>query len=291
MIEYGQSCGTWIGHLKCVISCGLAICHALIDCKVNKAIWDNHPGGLLLAGAPRTSFIDLFEWLMEKATRDTLVLIATAIWAIWFRRNKTIFENCSKAIVDTVASFTNMLRDYCLYASKVFSPRARSFSLPTQWVPPESNWIKINVDVHVANGVERGMGAIFRDTNGNLLAAGVRRVPATWTAPNSELAAMVFGDEIAIKLGYHYIHLEGDSTIVFKACSNISQGCSPFQLLVDRLHSKLSGFRGVRYRVVRRHGNTTAHLVARWNLGSVGETLYLYSLPHSLVTLATLDFA
>lgn len=119
------------------------ICHALVDCRMNKVVWESHPGGLLIAGAPRTSFLDLFGWLVEHASMETLILCATAMWATWFKRNKTIFENCTKPIEDAVFKFTAMVREYCSYASKVFSPRIQQRPLPTQWPPPEEDWVKL----------------------------------------------------------------------------------------------------------------------------------------------------
>lgn len=90
-------------------------------------------------------------------------------------------------------------------------------------------------------------------------------------------------------MGYQQIHLEGDNSTVFKALTTVSTGCSPFHLLVDRLHSLLANFKGVTCSVIRRHDNTTTHLVARWNLGSVRDTIYLHRFPQSLVSFATLD--
>ena len=54
-------------------------CHALVDCNLNKPVWDDHPGGLILSRAPRTSFSDLYGWLVENASKTILVLIATAM--------------------------------------------------------------------------------------------------------------------------------------------------------------------------------------------------------------------
>ena len=151
----------------------------------------------------------MFGWLVENSSNDILVLIATALWAIWFMRNKVIFEDCPKNIVDTIISFTTMVREYNFYSRKVFAPRGRSISLPTQWSPPDTNWVKINVDAHVVNSIDRGLGAVCRDAQGNLIAADVRRVPATWSATVSGLIVAVFGVELAIRMGFSHIHLIG----------------------------------------------------------------------------------
>lgn len=55
---------------------------------------------------------------------------------------------------------------------------------------------------------------VIRNSNGNLLTATVRRVQALWPLDISELAAAIFGIEMATCLGYDYIHIEGDNVNV-----------------------------------------------------------------------------
>lgn len=117
--------------------------------------------------------------------------------------------------------------------------------------------------------MDRGLGAVCRDSHRNLLATGVRRVPASWATEVSELAAALFGVELALRMGYNQIHLEGDNAAVSKACTNASNGCSPFYVLLDRILSLIPYFGGFRSSVVRRSGNTTAHMVVRWNVSTV----------------------
>ncbi|CAO2814541.1 unnamed protein product [Amaranthus hypochondriacus] len=103
------------------------------------------------------------------------------------------------------------------------------------------------------------------------------------------MAAAIYGVEMAIRLGYSYIHLEGDSLAVMQGLTNKTPGCSPFYLLLDRLSSMRSSFMGFRCSFVRRSGNTATHLVARWYSNSVGENVFMSPFPCSLVTLAALD--
>lgn len=111
--------------------------------------------------------------------------------------------------------------------------------------------------------------------HGNLLAACVRRVPANWSTLVSELVAVVFGLEVAIRMGFNHLHLEGGNVTVFKALTNVSPGCSSFHILLDCFSALRSYFIGFRSCIVRRSGNTTAHMVARWNLSFVGDTIYM----------------
>ncbi|CAO2815930.1 unnamed protein product [Amaranthus hypochondriacus] len=189
-----------------------------------------------------------------------------------------------------VTQFTTMARDHASYASKVFNPCSRSQAMPNQWSPPEVSWIKINVDSHVATKANRGLGAVARDSNGSFLVAGVKRVKVLWPPDISEMAGAVYGLALAISLGYSHVHLEGvDNVSVWANIKNRQPGFSPFFLLLDRIDQLVSTLSGFKCSFIRRCGNTAAHLVARWNSGSFGETIYMYHFPQSLVTLNSLD--
>ena len=69
---------------------------------------------------------------------------------------------------------------------------------------------------------------MIRDNSGDLLAAGVRRMRALWPPDISELAVAIFGVELAIRLGFSNIQLEGDNVNVMMGHTNKSKGCSPF---------------------------------------------------------------
>ncbi|CAO2839110.1 unnamed protein product [Amaranthus hypochondriacus] len=71
--------------------------------------------------------------------------------------------------------------------------------------------------------------------------------------------------------------------------TNNSKGCSSSFVLLDKLQSLILAMSGFWSSVVCRSGNTIAHLVARWNSNSLGETILMYPFPHHLVSLATID--
>ena len=52
---------------------------------------------------------------------------------------------------------------------------------------------------------------VAQDSASNLLLAGVRRVRATWSLTISEMAAAIYEVEPVIRLGYSFVHLEGDN--------------------------------------------------------------------------------
>lgn len=99
----------------------------------------------------------------------------------------------------------------------------------------ECYWVKINVNAQVSTGAIRGLGVVNRDNSGDRLAAGFRRVRVLLPLDISELAVDVFGVKLAIRLGFFYIQLEGDSVNVMMGLTNKSKGCSPLFLLLDSI--------------------------------------------------------
>ena len=158
-----------------------------------------------------------------------------------------MFKGSTLKIVEIISQFSTMVRDHNSYASKVFHARNLPQAIPSHWSPPEENWVKINVDAHVVMDANRGLGVVVRDSSGVLLAVGVKRVYAFWLPDISELAAAVYGIELAIFLGYSNIHQQRDCLNIMKSINSKPTECYPFFLLLDRLHHlvlSLSGFYG-----------------------------------------------
>ncbi|CAO2835905.1 unnamed protein product [Amaranthus hypochondriacus] len=111
-----------------------------------------------------------------------------------------------------------------------------------------------------------------------------------WPPDISEISDALFDVELAIRLGFSYIQLEGDNVNVMKAITNNSKGCSPSFLLLDRLQSLILAMSGFQSSVVRRSGNSVAHLASgSLEFSSLGETIFMHPFSHHLVSLATVD--
>lgn len=267
-----------------------SICHALVECSYVSPVWNHHPGGSLIADAPRTSFKDMFMWLLEHASPEVLSSLTISFWAIWTARNHKVFEGNSPNLPDLVAKFAKLVSEYNGYAARVLTgPSPRAHPSPNRWLPPDVNWIKINFDANIVQNEERGLGIVARDSEGKLILAGVKRMKASWSPELSELNVAVYGIEVAIHMGYSHIVLEGDCAFVIKGIQDDSSGFASPYVLFDYIAAQKLVFDDFRCNLVRRNCNTAAHLVARWNSGRLGETIFMYPFPQSLVTLASID--
>lgn len=154
---------------------------------------------------------------------------------------------------------------------------------------PREGWVKINFDAHIGTSLQRGLGVMVRDHSGNVLLTGTRCIEANWSVLISEAAAAVFALEIARRFGYDNVHLEGDSLTVIKAISRQDRGYAHIHLLFDQLIRSAFNFNAFSCSFVRRHGNTVAHMVARWDTGFANEKICIEPFPLSLLTLVDLD--
>lgn len=80
---------------------------------------------------------------------------------------------------------------------------------------------------------DRALGVVIRDASGALLAAGVRRSNSLWNVDVTEAYAAKFGVELAVRLGYRQVYLEGDALNVISNIATGSLGATPIFLIYD----------------------------------------------------------
>lgn len=200
-----------------------------------------------------------------------------------------MFERVNCDPLKIATKFSTLVHDYNRYSSKlrIYQPiRILQFM---SWCPPTHGWIKINFDANVLDGTSCGLGVIFRDERGKILLASVRRIQSNWNVDVCEVAAALFGVELAVQFAYSHVQLKGDSMYVMSAIENSLEGLSPIHLIYDHIVVLCSSFNGFGCSFVKRNGNTLAHLVARWDTDLASEKLFMDPFPQGFITLAELD--
>ena len=92
-----------------------------------------------------------------------------------------------------------------MYSLKVMIHQPTRFPHFHTWSPLPSGLVKVNVDVHVATGAYRGLGAMIGDDKGVVLVVGVRSVVSRWCVDICEAVVAQFGIELALRFGYNYV--------------------------------------------------------------------------------------
>lgn len=254
--------------------------HALCDCSSITPLWDHHPSARILRDAPRTTFSEFLTWLYDHTSIEEFSLLCSTLWAGCFIRNKAIFEGERCDPISIATKFHSRVADYNLYNSTVAVVQHSKILQFQSWSPPDIGWVKVNFDVHIGESARRGLGVVIRDHDGNLLAAGTRRIEAQWSVEASEAAAALFGMELALRLDYQYIQLEEDAINVVQTIEVKGEGYSPLHLLYDCIKFASDRCLGVGCSYVKRNGNTAAHCVARWDTGLANEKVVMNPFPH-----------
>ena len=121
-----------------------------------------------------------------------------------------------------------------------------------------------------------------------LLPTGTRKIESYWNVDTCEVAATQFGLQVALRLGVHYAHLEGDSMNVVQAIVNSRMGLTPIFLFyaISILKCQFLDFLCTH---VCRSGNSLAHEVTKWDTGVTHEIIYMEPFLQGFYTLAELD--
>jgi len=125
--------------------------HALLQCEEVKRIWFASPLGLKVGEVKKMSqFVEQFAHVLDE---KAMGLVCAIIWSVWQRRNVRVFE------------------DKILDCEHVMA-KAWSMVAPQKWVPPPVQNVKANFAALVIDNLGTGMGVVFRNSSGVVLASG-----------------------------------------------------------------------------------------------------------------------
>lgn len=120
-------------------------------------------------------------------------------WAVWFARNKRIFEGKKSNPRASAAKAESLLEAYHR-ARKTDASHIHNVKRVVQkkWEPPPGNFLKVNVDaaINCRNQV-LGLGAVIKDPSGKIVAAGIKQVPLREAVSFAEAEAMEWGLQVA----------------------------------------------------------------------------------------------
>uniref|UniRef100_A0A803M2M8 Reverse transcriptase zinc-binding domain-containing protein n=1 Tax=Chenopodium quinoa TaxID=63459 RepID=A0A803M2M8_CHEQI len=155
-----------------------SIIHALFSCTAATAIWSKSKFEDLIVEAPTSSFIDRWQWLKNKVSKETLILMAALMWAAWRCRNTKVFENFEPDAVQLAMGYCTYVADYKGYSGRVYERAASSLQKhATKWKCPDMGCVKINVDAHLGEQNRAALGVVCRNHTGQLTSTATKSVP------------------------------------------------------------------------------------------------------------------
>ena len=206
----------------------------------------------------------LVSWLIEEGKQ--LELFAYTAWSVWNQRNQVRVRAPAIAFHQIPGASRTLLQEY--QSSTLSSDshlHRRTQHVQQRWVPPPTNFVKINFDGAVfSKGKFSGVGAVIRDENGLVLGSCSKHLPQAYSAVEVEALAAATALALAEDLGMTRVILEGDSLVIIKALREEEQFLSPIGLLLEDVRMLSLSFKKLLYSHTKREGNSVAHNLTRY---------------------------
>jgi ribonuclease HI len=256
--------------------------HLFMSCSRAHRVWFGSSLGIRF-NTSHTSFTDWLIYCISTLKEEDLCTIASITYGIWFARNKMVFDNYDIEEKDIINKATSAIRDYQLaniidnrstnkvsYRHNSNNSNARSTTQNQQrdnqhagWKKPRRGNIKANCDANLKVNGKWGLGAIFRDNEGQILASATWEVPDFNDPATAEAYALYLSMRLAVECCFTRVEFETDSSRVIDGVNG--NGASPRNylgnLIAGILHTK-SHFAFSSFSHIPRKANNVAHELA-----------------------------
>jgi hypothetical protein len=212
-----------------------------------------------------SNFLEWLFYCITSLNEEDLVAISAIIYGIWWARNKLIFDNYDmedKAIIDQASSSIKdyqRMNNHGLHKQDITNKHSTSYksrsrnNKAAKWSKPRVGRIKANSDANLSIDGWWGLGAIFRDESGDILASATWRVPGINDPSTAEACALFFTVLLAIDCCFHNVDFEVD-------CSTVADG-------VNKVVPNPRSYLGNYFRVISDHRafvhNSSASQISR----------------------------
>ncbi|XP_012845681.1 PREDICTED: uncharacterized protein LOC105965659 [Erythranthe guttata] len=234
--------------------------HILTTCQGMETIWRSPPfdkvSGPVITCA--------WQWIMnlrEQLCEEFFILAMVVAWQAWDRRNKELKGEEIMAVEALVGWCGNYVANFKCAQLRP-NPSLRS-AHPTEWKPPERDFVKLNFDV-ATKSAPAGItvAAVARNAEGRSLGWKVCHIQGNLLPVEGEALAALHAINLAQDRSWQRISIEGDCLQVINALRNRSGESLSFGAIVDECCSISRNFLQCDFSFVKRSGNSLAHALA-----------------------------
>lgn len=199
------------------------------------------------------------------------------LWHIWETRNGArngegqLHPHC---IVEKNPSLCWYVHNYKPIASKRCDPIR-----PKKWAPPPGVWVMVNVDAAVfAESNRMGIGLVFRDHNGNFLAACRQGLNGITEPEVAEATALRHAVHFVSALPYNHVIVASDCLSVVKKLLSTGKDRSQVAVLIQDIKQAAKGSIAFSFIHVSRSCNEVANSLAR-SADQLSESVWFREAP------------
>ncbi|PRQ16242.1 putative ribonuclease H-like domain, reverse transcriptase zinc-binding domain-containing protein [Rosa chinensis] len=241
------------------------ILHAFWSCSKAREVWKLTPFKSAVGRGHYENFKDMFRFATSVLTLNELGLVILICRRIWQARNDAIFNHKLVSPQFLYAQALQLQQDF-LEKQLQSSYHAKRPTAQVRWTRPSFPFLKLNVDgaVNVVLGL-RGLGAVLRNENGDLLIAVSKGMTGGFSVKATELYAAVLGFQTIIQAGFQstQIILEMDALGVISDLNAADINWSIEGALVEEVRNLFRFFSSVICTYSPRKCNQAAHTLAK----------------------------
>ncbi|KAL9413835.1 hypothetical protein AB3S75_042345 [Citrus x aurantiifolia] len=157
--------------------------------------------------------LSVLQDLYMKRKKNELELVLAVCWAIWYSRNRFVFEGKEEDPKKSAARAIAIVESYkrIKIPNEQTSPGHSRIS-QQEWVNPPKGCYKVNVDaaINVSNQ-KAGLVVVIRNSMGKVVAAAIQGAPYRGNVACMEAEAVLFGIQSAQQAACFPIIIESDS--------------------------------------------------------------------------------
>ncbi|GLT73739.1 hypothetical protein SLA2020_455770 [Shorea laevis] len=270
-----------------------SVLHCLKSCQVAHAVWIGCPLSLRVSEIQADTFADCFNSISTLLQMEQLELFCVLCWKIWHARNELLWNGKSVNPRHIIEHSLHFLADYrraTLLKGGAKPSRNRN---GTRWTPPLADCVKINIDAALSwQQRTSGMGAVARDSSGEVLAALSCKGQEVSAAEIAEACSLREALQWAQELCFRKVIMESDcASIVTAINSDIPTMHSSLGFILSDCRILMASFLSCTIQHVHREGNSVAHELAKRALHAEADEYWIKEVPTDIAQLVTGDIA
>ncbi|XP_021736502.1 uncharacterized protein LOC110703051 [Chenopodium quinoa] len=237
--------------------------HAFFSCPVVADLWCACKCDMLVPVDPHEEVKEMLLRWNKLCSKKCLAGVAL-LWYIWCRRNDRVFNNKDVPHLVVLERVHRLIEDCGKYASKVYGSVSKKQNRKSSktWLPPPTDFIKVNCDACLKEVGWMGLGVVARDVAGVAVFVGTRRIRGCWSPEIAECKAIHFGVLLAKRYGYKKVIIESDCQVVISRLSKAISYITDLDSILDDVFFLSADFDFISWSHVFRDGNVVAYHLA-----------------------------
>jgi hypothetical protein len=221
---------------------------------------------------------NIADWIthaLNNLNTEDLIYMAAIAYGIWFARNQMIFESTEMDDDKVINNATKCIQEF-QRATQIPSSESINTNYDTSsnhrprlrpttnkhWSRPNEGTIKVNCDANLSREGRWGLGAIFRDSDGEILAAATWELPGTDDATLAEACALYKVVSLAYECCFMDVSFESDNSSIVLMLNEDRIPRNYVGNFIRGINCNREYFRNCSFKHIGREANKAAHGLA-----------------------------